>query len=68
MTQGYSIKHKASGQFFSGFTAAPEFAVVWSDREGARWWMHSDQAESQAILLRRYGHNVQIKPVALTEK
>jgi hypothetical protein len=65
---GYSIKHKANGKFFSGFEAGPEFAVVWSDLENARWWMHREQAESQALLLRSGGHNVQIKPVALRDK
>lgn len=64
---GYVIRHKhQSDKFFGGFETGPEFNVVWVDLDSAKQFSR-DNANTQAILLRRFKNPVQIKPVRRTQ-
>lgn len=60
----FAVKHKTTGLLLAGFAA--DNSPVWTDDEAkARHHPNLQAAESQAILLIRFGVNVQRKPIAL---
>lgn len=62
MKAAYSVKHKATGLFFGGFDA--DQSVKWVEEAKAKH-MDKDGASQQALLLTRFGHAAQKKPVAI---
>jgi hypothetical protein len=59
----FAIKHRETGLFFAGFEHGPEFTPIWKPVAKAQTWEVREHAVSQAYLLRRFEHAVQIKPV-----
>lgn len=62
MNVAYSVKHKVTSLFFGGFN--PDQSVKWVEESKAQH-MDKDGATQQAILLVRFGHGAQKKPVAI---
>lgn len=60
----YAIKHRESGKFFADFEPV-SFAPKWGSVEQAITWADKEMANAQAILLRRFGSKVQLKPVVV---
>lgn len=62
MSAAFTVKHKTTGMFFGGFNA--DHNVKWVDESKAQ---HMDKAgaSQQALLLTRFGHAAQKKPVAV---
>lgn len=63
--QRFAIKHRTTGLYFGSFEHGPEFNPKWVPLSEAKVWGEKLHAESQALLLRRFSHKVQIKPVAV---
>lgn len=63
MTASFAIRRRDTGRFFIGFGPAPAFETMYGREDQAKQFASRSDAETQAILLRRFADPVQIRPV-----